>query len=353
MSRCHNLVAWKHLKNMAQFALIRGLNHKIEMTRTARRLLACGLIALGLHACADRAPRVAPAPSGQQPVWSGQPGPSSPGGLYKVGSPYQIAGTWYYPREDFDYRETGIASWYGPGFHNKTTANGETYNSEDLTAAHRTLPMPSVVRVTNLENGRTIKVRINDRGPFARGRIIDVSRRAAELLGFEHQGTAKVMVEIVEDESRQLASAALNGTAVASAPRAVPLVAVTAEPLAGTAPASPSVQPGSGQTALAVTNSSDIRPSELTNGSDVVVVGRPATSTDIYVQAGAFTNFDNANRLRARLAALGNVRIASALVEDTQYFRVQLGPLSTVDTADRLLDMLLANGHNEARVVID
>jgi len=83
------------------------------------------------------------------------------------------------------------------------------------------------------------------------------------------------------------------------------------------------------------------------------VVGRPATSSDIYVQAGAFTNFDNANRLRARLAALGNVRIASALVEDTQYFRVQLGPLGTVDMADRLLDMLLANGHNEARVVID
>lgn len=343
---------------MAQFGLIRGFSHKIVMTRTGTRLLACGLIALALHACADRGPRVAPKPPMHQPTWSGQTGPSapggvSPGGLYKVGSPYQIAGTWYYPREDFDYRETGIASWYGPGFHGKSTANGETYNEQDLTAAHRTLPMPSMVRVTNLDNGRTIKVRINDRGPFARSRILDVSRRAAELLGFENQGTAKVLVEIVEDESRQMANAALNGEIAASAPRAVPLVAVTAEPLAGTAPPGPTAAPGAGQTALAIPNPSDVRPSDLTNGTDVVVVGRPVEGTDIYVQAGAFTNFDNANRLRARLAALGNVRIASALVEDTQFFRVQLGPLTDVGMADRLLDMLLANGHSEARVVID
>ena len=113
-------------------------------------------------------------------------------GRYKVGRPYQIKGTWYYPAENFKYVETGISSWYGPKFHGRKTANGETYNMNDLTAAHRTLPLPSMVRVINLNNGRSLKLRINDRGPFARGRIIDVSRRAAQLLGFQRAGTAKV-----------------------------------------------------------------------------------------------------------------------------------------------------------------
>ncbi len=126
---------------------------------------------------------------------------------YKVGKPYQIKGKWYYPEVDYSYVEDGIASWYGPGFHGKQTANGETYDMNDLTAAHRTLPMPSVVRVTNLENGRSLKLRVNDRGPFARERIIDVSRRASQLLGFHLQGTTPVRVEIVEDESRMMAAA--------------------------------------------------------------------------------------------------------------------------------------------------
>ncbi|MEE8505871.1 MAG: septal ring lytic transglycosylase RlpA family protein, partial [Kiloniellales bacterium] len=122
-------------------------------------------------------------------------------GAYKIGDPYQVNGVWYYPRADFNYQQTGIASWYGPGFHGKYTANGERYDQNALTAAHRTLPMPSMVRVTNLENGRSIKVRINDRGPFKNARIIDLSRRAADLLGFRKRGTAKVRVEILETES--------------------------------------------------------------------------------------------------------------------------------------------------------
>src|ERR1700744_5792728 len=98
------------------------------------------------------------------------------GGIYKVGNPYQIQGTWYYPREQPDYDETGIASWYGPNFHGGRTANGEIFDENALTAAHRTLPMPANVRVTNLENGKSIVVRVNDRGPYAKGRIIDVSK---------------------------------------------------------------------------------------------------------------------------------------------------------------------------------
>ena len=102
------------------------------------------------------------------------PGTGTSHAGYKIGDPYQINGTWYYPAEDWSYDETGIASWYGEDFHGKYTANGEIFNLNAVTAAHRTLPMPSVVQVTNLENVRSIQVRVNDRGPFARGRILDL-----------------------------------------------------------------------------------------------------------------------------------------------------------------------------------
>lgn len=114
--------------------------------------------------------------------------------IAKVGKPYQVAGRWYYPKHDPDYDATGSASWYGPQFHGKKTANGETYNMNRLTAAHPTLPMPCYVTVTNSANGRTIVVRINDRGPYKRGRIIDLSKRAADLLGYAGHGTANVRV---------------------------------------------------------------------------------------------------------------------------------------------------------------
>src|SRR6202012_3588148 len=112
-------------------------------------------------------------------------------------NPYQIENTWYYPKEQPDYDETGVASWYGPSFYGHRTANGEIYNAGDLTAAHRTLPMPVNVRVTNLDNGKSLIVRVNDRGPYAKSRIIDVSEAAAKLLGFYNQGTARVRVTYI------------------------------------------------------------------------------------------------------------------------------------------------------------
>jgi rare lipoprotein A len=113
---------------------------------------------------------------------------------FKIGKPYQINGTWYRPEMVNQFEEVGTASWYGEAFHGKSTANGEVYNMHDITAAHRTLPLPSMVRVTNLENGRSIVVRVNDRGPFAKDRVIDLSKRAAWELGFYDQGTARVEV---------------------------------------------------------------------------------------------------------------------------------------------------------------
>jgi rare lipoprotein A len=118
-------------------------------------------------------------------------------GRYHVGKPYVIAGVTYYPQEDPNYRASGIASWYGDAFHGRLTSNGEIFDMRSITAAHPTLPLPSYVRVTNLTNGKSLIVRVNDRGPFHANRVIDVSVRAADLLGFKHKGTERVRVEYV------------------------------------------------------------------------------------------------------------------------------------------------------------
>ena len=133
-------------------------------------------------------------------------------GVYKVGDPYQIDNVWYYPREQPDYDETGIASWYGPDFYGKYTANGELYDGNKLTAAHRTLPMPVNVRVTNLDNGKSIIVRVNDRGPYARGRIIDLSRtrRRTAGCGAERHGAGARHLSQPRRYGRRRAAAARN-----------------------------------------------------------------------------------------------------------------------------------------------
>lgn len=127
--------------------------------------------------------------------------PPTPRGV-KVGKPYSISGQTYYPEYDPHYDKTGTASWYGPGFHGKSTANGERFNQDDLTAAHPTLPMPSLVRVTNLENGKSQVVRINDRGPFKDNRIIDLSRASARALDIH--GLAKVRVQYLKEDTDEL-----------------------------------------------------------------------------------------------------------------------------------------------------
>jgi rare lipoprotein A len=126
----------------------------------------------------------------------GEPVPKG-GGTFRVGKPYTVAGRMYVPEEDRSYREEGIASWYGEAFHGRLTANGEVFDMASLMAAHPTLPIPSYARVTNLRNGKSLIVRVNDRGPYHGNRLIDVSNRAAELLEFKGHGTARVRVEYV------------------------------------------------------------------------------------------------------------------------------------------------------------
>jgi rare lipoprotein A len=125
-----------------------------------------------------------------------EPAPSG-AGSYKVGAPYVVDGKVYTPQHDKGYNRIGLASWYGPDFHGHQTANGEIYDMNALSAAHQTLPLPCYARVTNIKNGRTVVVRINDRGPFKHDRIIDLSGRAAEVLGFYKSGVAAVRVEYV------------------------------------------------------------------------------------------------------------------------------------------------------------
>jgi rare lipoprotein A len=142
-----------------------------------------------LAACASIQPRY--------PSQAGGPPKATTQGAYKVGAPYQVAGIWYVPKEDPNYDQTGIASWYGDAFHMKATANGEVFDMNAVTAAHTTLPLPSMVEVTNLDNGRKLMVRVNDRGPFVGNRIIDLSRAAAQELGYDRAGLANVRVRYV------------------------------------------------------------------------------------------------------------------------------------------------------------
>jgi rare lipoprotein A len=291
-----------------------------------------------------------------------QPTPSTAGqghGLYKVGKPYQVDGIWYYPKDDWSYDETGIASWYGEQFHGRYTANGEVFDLNGLTAAHHTLPMPSIVQVTNLENGRTLELRVNDRGPFAAGRIIDVSRQAAQLLGFERNGTAKVRVRLLPAESQQAqAVARRNGSEeVPGGPlevaQAAPRTAVDAQPLAplpGTR-AAPPAQTASIAPVKAAAAPEPVAADPPLTGT--VTVGPARPNAQIYIQAGAFAQMDNANRVRARIAGLGGAQITAVRVNGNNLFRVRLGPMASVDDADKMLARVLASGLPDARIVVD
>ena len=285
------------------------------------------------------------------------PGPAKPG-PYKIGKPYQVNGVWYYPKADYSYNETGIASWYGPGFHGKLTANGEVYDQNGLTAAHKTLPMPSMVRVTNLENGRSIEIRVNDRGPYAAGRVIDVTRRAAQLLGFIDNGTARVRVQIMPEESQQLAALASRqgGDQVPPPPKAAPAGEVTSgglAPIAGSkvAPAQP--QPGSQPATVVVPQQGTGQVSVAVPQPDGKVTQVAVKPTSIYIQAGAFLRQANANQLGGQLKKYGPVRVAPVVVEQQRYFRVRIGPIASVEEADKTLKRMIADGHPESRIVVD
>ncbi|MCT4553027.1 MAG: septal ring lytic transglycosylase RlpA family protein [Alphaproteobacteria bacterium] len=210
----------------------------------------------------------------------------TPTATYKVGDPYKIDGVWYFPYEDYYYAEVGQASWYGSEDNGNFTANGEVFDSSALTAAHRTLPMPSVVRVTNVSNGKSVVVKVNDRGPFARDRIIDLSQAAAERLDFVKDGHSTVKVEILPEESKALKAELLNkGTAKA------PVVEMQVED-------------------KVVEQPKVSEPVSFEQHTPVVEEVKkpvsPVMNTDHYVQMGAFGNHMNADALARRLSDAGH-----------------------------------------------
>ena len=279
-------------------------------------------------------------------------------GRYKIGTPYQIKGVWYYPAVDYTYKETGIASWYGPGFDGKMTANGETYDQNALTAAHRTLPMPSIVQVTNLENGRSIKVTVNDRGPYAFGRIIDMSLRGAQLLGFHRKGTARVKVEILPNESRLLAHSIKNGATLAKFGTPIRKNINVSKPQVKSGRLAPPSGTQSQKVKLKYqprkTLNRKIR-NKTVNYSvqKEIVSNKPVSPTNIYVQAGAFTRFDYANRTAAKLSELKNVTVTSFKVKGKEFFRVRAGPITALESADEILERVILSGFRNARIVVD
>jgi rare lipoprotein A len=183
---------------MWQLGANRGLGrHACHLAR----LVGIGAAALALANCSggNMAGRVDPrygVAASARVVEPGQPVPKG-GGVYRVGKPYEVAGRTYVPEENINYSAVGMASWYGDDFHGRYTANGEVFDMNSISAAHPTLPLPSYVRVTNLANSHSIIVRVNDRGPYTGGRLIDLSVKTAKLLGFHGQGLARVKVEYV------------------------------------------------------------------------------------------------------------------------------------------------------------
>lgn len=277
-------------------------------------------------------------------------------GYYKVGNPYVINGQRYYPEVDLNYNQTGIASWYGPNFHGKMTANGEIFDENELTAAHKTLPMPSIVRVTNLENGRSLIVRVNDRGPYAHSRIIDMSKRSAELLGFRKQGVAKVRVEVLEAESRMVAQMAQSGRSTNGVEVAMNRPGYKSPALGGAPDHTPRVQQAAApQVALHDDQSGTSIPGHMKQGQfypDPVVSEYPVTQHNIFVQAGSFTSREAAMKASSALDTYGRAQIYPAMVNGQQYYRVRF-PAADVASADNLVSHMIAGGHENVLIVVD
>ncbi len=255
-----------------------------------------------LAACASHAP--SPPGAAAPPRRVAAPAATTTGRV-KIGQPYFVMGRWYTPADDPRYDETGIASWYGPGFHALATASGERYDQDGISAAHKTLPLPCFVEVTNLDNGRVLTVRVNDRGPFVDGRIIDLSRRSAQLLGVDGPGTARVRVRRVYPDAAQIAAL--------TPPPAPPPPAPAAEP-------------------------------------PPVPVAAPAVlAGDVFIQVAAVSDQGRAEWLKGYLASF-----APTVTEKSPagLWRVRLGPFTSAEAANPVLARVQAAGYTDARTVV-
>ncbi|MBU4433944.1 MAG: septal ring lytic transglycosylase RlpA family protein [Alphaproteobacteria bacterium] len=290
--------------------------------RGVRGLTLMALAAVSLAACATPTPRldighsVASSPRGPMTSPSGKP-------LRGTEKPYQIKGTWYYPQESPDYDVKGIGSWYGEQFHNRRTSNGEIFDMNIPSAAHKTLPLPCLVEVTNLDNGRKMLLRVNDRGPFVGDRVIDLSRAAAEQLGYRRQGVARVRVRYVGPASKS-----------AFEPRQY-----------AQAPAAPAPPPKPEE---AVNASEPAWPAEPPPVRTVLVAPR---ATTFKVQAGAFSSRENAERAVAQLKAAGWATIEPMMRASGTLYRVVVAAGEDEGSASTLRERVVALGYSGATVL--
>lgn len=309
--------------------MVRFLSSFLMLVSTAFILNACG--------------------SSPKPPPGYQPPPKSVG-KFKVGKPYKISGKWYYPKESYRHTEEGIASWYGDAFHGKLTANGEIYDKFELTAAHRTLQIPSLVRVTNLKNGRTIVVRVNDRGPFAQNRVIDLSERSAELLGFKNEGLAKVRLQVLDRPSRQIASSAKRGEDTSGSE-----IALNDQLRQRSSSLSPPQERPLAETERQLARRSEV-PGKIDRGRfmpDPVLMQQGLDKGIIFVQVGSFGNPANAKNLTYKLDHISPVNVEPVIINGARYHRVKLGPFQNMNVAHEALMQVSNLGYSRAMIVVN
>jgi len=312
----------------------------------AARLALVALGAASLAACATMQPDYAT---------RGAP-PAKP--LKGTQKPYQVNGVWYYPHEEPDYDQKGLASWYGDAFHHKATANGEIFDKELVSAAHKTLPLPSLVEVTNLDNGKKLVVRVNDRGPFVDGRIIDLSREAARQLGYADKGLAHVRVRYLgsapslygEDSRRYARYVAPNAPRLAAAApppppdrKSEPDVVFTSTP----APTAPIEIVQSPLAPLA-------RPKAAATVSEFAAspVSQSAKSAfGFRVQAGAYSTSDKAQRAVTQLARSWPAVVEPVSRKGVTLYRVVLDGIANQNDAEVLRQRIAEAGFADARVI--
>ena len=255
--------------------------------------------------------------------------------IYKIGTPYKINGKWYYPAVDYDYEEIGIASWYGPGFHGKKTANGEIFDQNKVSAAHRTLPMPSIVRVTNLDNGKVLpKVRVNDRGPFAGNRIIDLSKKAAQELGFVNTGIAKVKVEILENESRE--HALVNSGNKIAKVESAEIKEIKKTEIANNFEKQKIIK----------------KEKQKSQNEDFNEQNSILSDKKLAIQVGAFTDHRNAKSLTQKLSEF-QAYIERTFVNNKYLYRVRIGPIESLNLAENIKKKLFELGYTASHLIVN
>jgi rare lipoprotein A len=316
-------------------------------------LVALGLALAGCSSSGKQQAKQDPFAGKGSPYYSGKGAVPWGGGRYHVGKPYQVAGRWFEPKEQPNYDKKGMASWYGEAFNRRKTSNGEWFDMSRLTAAHATLPLPSYVKVTNLDNGRDVIVRVNDRGPFVGTRIIDVSKRTAEVLDFKRKGKTEVRVQYIgpaplNDNGSHLV--AMNKELERGTPMRKMIAA--ADRRKGKAPAEAVQVAAAKPKKKAQPKQAEYETAAYERPAEPEAAAEPvATEVTYFVQLGSFTDADNAARVRDQFAAVWPVQFIELSGASGPVYRVRLGPITSSDDAQTALIDAQTAGFGDAKLI--